>query len=92
MLSKTVSKVSVKLTQPKFYIITFNLKVSDGVVNVIDENFPVEYRTGEDVASKVAEVVEKMQLRIDTYKTEVALLANAALDNAVNTISGGLTL
>ena len=86
-----VSKKSVKYPQAKLYIITFNFIVTDGV-EVINQDFTVEYRTGENVASKVNEVKEKMQKAIDDYKLEKALLNNVQLDNAITQIQGGLIL
>lgn len=91
-LTKTVTKKSVTNPQSKLYIITFNLKVSDGVSNVIDQDFSCEYRTGEVVTAKVAEITEKMQICVDRYKAEQVIFNSAGLDNAVSNISGGLIL
>ena len=90
-MTAIVTKKSVKYPQSKLYIITFNLQVTDGVV-VIDQDFTCEYRTGENVASKVNEMKEKMQIAIDNYKLEKAVFNSVALDNAVTAIEGGLVL
>lgn len=91
-LTKTVTKKSVTNPQSKLYIITFNLKVSDGVNNVIDQDFNCEFRTGENAANKVDEMKEKMQEVINNYKASQVIFNSASLDNAVNSISGGLTV
>ena len=91
-LTATVTKVSVNIPQLKLYIITLNLKVSDGVTNVIDQNFTQEYRTGESVAGIVNKFQAQMQDVIDKYKLEKSLLDNAQLNTAITNITGGLVL
>ena len=90
-MTAIVSKKSVKYPQAKLYIITFNLVVTDGT-EVINQDFTCEYRTGENVASKVNEVKEKMQKVIDDYKLEKVVFSSVALDTAVTAIQGGLSL
>lgn len=91
-LSKIVSKVSVILTQPKCYTITFNLKVNDGENEVINKDFQTEYRSGENIADKVASMIEQMQAVINAYKAEQVIFNSTPLNNAVTAIEGGLTL
>jgi hypothetical protein len=91
-LLATVTKKSVTTNQDKLYSITFNLLVTDGAAEVINQNVACEYRTGENVGSKVTEVKEKMQKLIDNYKAAQAIFNAAALDTAVTNIQGGLSL
>lgn len=91
-LSKVITKKSVTLTQPKLYSIVFNLTLSDGGVEVLNQDFSVEYHTGDNVASKTAKVIEDMQGAVDKYKAEQVILNAAAMDTAVTTISNGVQL
>lgn len=91
-LSKSITKKSVRYGQEKLHIITFNLLVTDGATEVINQDFSCEYRQGENVSQKVAEITEKMQAAIDRYKAEQVIFNSAALDTAVNNISGGIIL
>lgn len=92
-LSKTVTKKTVSLIMPKLYCITFNLTVADDTGGPgINRDFSVEFHTGDNVANKTANIIEQMQLAIDTYKAERQIFNAAALNTAVDAISGGLTL
>lgn len=90
-MTAIVIKKSVTNPQSKLFIITFNLQITDGVV-VINQDFSAEYRTGENVTSKVNEVKEKMQAVIDAYKASKVIFDSAALDTAVTSIQGGLNV
>jgi len=90
-MTATVTKKSVTNPQSKLYIITFNLKVTDVTV-VIDQDFACEYRSGEIVSTKVNEVKEKMQEVISAYKASKVIFDSTALDGAVTSIQGGLSL
>lgn len=92
MLTKIVTKKSVSLTQPKLYNIVINLTVTDTEGAGFNKDFNVEFHTGDSVSDKTAKVIEEMQKAINDYKAEQTILKSTALDNAVNTISGGLNL
>ncbi len=91
-LAKTITKKSVKYGQEKLHIITFNLVLTDNSVEVLNQDFSCEYRSGESPAQKVAEITEKIQLAVDRYKSEAAIFNSAALNNAVNSINSGVIL
>ncbi len=91
-LTAIVTKKSVKYVQSKLHSITFNLLLKDDTIEVVNQDVSVEYRAGDNPAQKVNEVKEKMQTLIDNYKSEKAIFNNAALDTAVNNISGGLNV
>jgi len=92
MLTATVTKKSVKYVQPKLHSITFNLILKDNDIEVVNQDVSVEYRTGETPAQKVVEVTTKMQTLVDNYKSEQVIFNAAALNNAVQSIQGGLIL
>lgn len=91
-LAKTVTKKSVKYGQEKLHIITFNFVLTDNLVEVLNQDFSCEYRSGENPATKVAEITEKMQIAVNRYKAEVAIFNAVAMDTTVNSISGGIVL
>ena len=92
MLTKTVTKKSVALTQPKLYAISFTLMIADDAGPGFTKDFVAEYHTGDNVADKVAKVTEEMQAAINIYKAEQAIFKAVAMDNAVTAIDGGLML
>jgi hypothetical protein len=92
MLNVTVSKKSVKYVQSKLHSITFNLLLKDDDVEVLNQDFSCEYRTGDSPAQKVNEIKEKMQIAIDNYKAEKAIFNATALNTAVTSIQEGLIL
>jgi len=92
MLTAIVTKKSVINPQPKLFIITFNLSVSEGATTVINQDFSTEYRTGEAISNRINDVTGKMQEVINCYKAAQVIFNNAQLDSAVSTINGGLSL
>jgi hypothetical protein len=91
-LTKTITKKSVKYGQEKLNIITFNLSLLDNAVEVLNQDFSVEFRLGDNVADKVAKVTELMQIAIDRYKAEQIIFNSTALNDAVTNISNGVIL
>lgn len=92
MLKATVTKKSVKYGQEKLHIITFNLLVTDGVIEIINQDFSCEQREGEKSNQKVAEIMEKMQIVISRYEAEQVIFNSVELDTTVSNISKGLLL
>lgn len=91
-LLATVTKKSVKLTQPKLYNITFNLVLTDGGTEVLNQDFSCSYKPGDATADRVKEVKEDMQKAVDNYKAEKAIFTAAAMDAVVTNIQGSLSL
>lgn len=92
MLVATVTKGPVSLVQPKFYSVAFHLVLQDDGVTVIDQDFFVDFRTGDTIATKTAEIIEEMQAEINKYKAEQVIYDSAAFANAVTTVQNGLVL
>ena len=90
-MTATVSKKSVRYTQEKLHSITFNLILTD-TVEVLNKDFSVEFRAGDNIATKISEVTSQMQTVIDRYKAEQVIFNSTALNNAVTSIQGGLVL
>ena len=65
-LSAVVTKKSVSGTQMNINIITFNLSLKDNDVEVLNQDFSVEFRKGNVVSDKVAEVISQINSVIHT--------------------------
>lgn len=91
-LTAAVTKKSVVYVQSRLHSITFNLVLSEAAVPVLDEDFPVQFHTGDTAAAKVAQVVGLMQERIDQYKSAQAIFGSAALNTAVTNIQSQLVV
>ena len=91
-LVPTVTKVSVKEAMDKMWNITLNLSVMDGAVEVINQDFSLRYRQGQDIEIKVKAILADMQEAIDDYKTEQVYFNHANLDTAVTYLNNNLTV
>jgi len=89
-LTATVTKKSVTQTMDKLWSIALNLSVTDGAVEVLNQDFSLKYRPGQDVAEKVKAVRDEMQKTIDDYKGEQQLLNHAHLDTAVTWLNNNI--
>lgn len=89
-LTPTVTKKSVTQSMNKMWNITLNLSVMDGVDEVINKDFNLRYRTGQDVAVRVKTIGVEMQDEIDSYKGEQVIFNHAQLDTAVTWINNNL--
>lgn len=91
-LTPTVTKKSVTQSMNKMWNITLNLSIMDGGDEVINKDFNLRYRTGQDVAERVKTVGVEMQDEIDSYKSSQVILNHAQLDTAVTWINNNLTV
>jgi len=91
-LTATVAKKQVTYTQPSLHNITFNLSLKEDTTEVLSKDFSVQYRNGEIISQKVAQVVNEMQDEIDKYKSAKTIFGATALDTAVTNIQAGFTV
>lgn len=95
-LTIDVTKVSVKKQMEGLLNITFHLKCEDDIgtppvtTEVINEDFPVRYRTGDSIPAKEAKLQERMQTSIDEYKANKAILNHAQVDTVVSNLNSNL--
>lgn len=77
-LTINVSTVSVKDKGDRFnndfHTITMSLRVLDGEVEVINKDYSVDYKAVHSLSDKMAEIKQKMEKDIATYKAEKAIL------------------
>ena len=73
-----VKKVSVTSKGERFkndfHTITMNLKVLDGVIEVINKDFSIDYKSLCTLSDKLSEMTERMKEEIDKYQAEKAIL------------------
>jgi len=91
-ITALITKKSVIRQQDKLYNITVNLSLKDGVTEVLNQDFSIRFRTGDNVASKKAALQAEIQAVIDNYKAEQVLFNNAAFGTMCTNIQNGLVL
>lgn len=92
--STTITVTGVTEPQAKLYRIIFHMVIDDNTAGLpgLDESYTVNYKQGNDVTDKVAEVVKVFQEKIDRYKNAVAVFESAGLATAVSSIQSGLVV
>lgn len=90
-MTATVTKKSVTSSQPNLYSITLTLTITDNETSW-SKDYSQEYRTGENVSTKVQAFINAMQNDIDFYKSGQALSNAAGLATAITNIQNGLSL
>lgn len=77
-LSIEVKKVSVTSKGEKFkndfHTITMNLKVLDGITEVINKDFSVDYKSIHTLSDGMLSITEMMNKEIGKYQAETAIL------------------
>jgi hypothetical protein len=68
------------------------LKCLTNSVEVLNKDYSVKYRTGDDISLKTDLFIKQMQKDIDNYKSEQAIFTNAQLDTAITTVQEGLVV
>ena len=91
-LSVSINKKSVTLLQEKLCSVTVTMSLKSDGTEVMNRDFSVRYRTGENIANKKAELQAKIQHAIDVYKAEQILNNAAAFANMCQQIQNDLTL
>ena len=89
-LTITISKKSVSKQQEGLWNITLNLTCQENSTEVINQDFNVRYKTGQDIETKVAEIQVKMQEAIDKYKSEQQIFSHKKLDDAITALQSNL--
>jgi hypothetical protein len=91
-LNCMITKKSVLKQQDKLYNITVNLSLKDDTTEVLNQDFSIRYRTGDNVATKKTELQTKIQAVIDNYKAEQVLFNATAFTTLCSQIQTGLVL
>ena len=64
-----VTKKSVSLVMPKMWNIVLNLTCTDESVEVINQDFTIVYKAGNDPETVIMGIEEEMQNTIDAYNS-----------------------
>lgn len=86
----TVTKKSVSLIQKDLYVITLNLSLKEGVVELLSKDFSERCRTGQAISTVTAKFTVAMQAEINKYKAEQVIYNHTQLNTAVTNIQNGL--
>lgn len=92
ILTATVIKKSVTKNADELWDISMNMTLTDETVEVVNKDYSIRYRTGDDIGAKTNQLIEQMQADIDKHKAEQAIFVNAQLDTAVSTVQAGLVV
>ena len=89
-LTILVIKKSVTQSQDGLWNITLNLNCKDGVPEVINQDFSVRYKTGQDIEVMVKKVQEEIQKVINYYKSSQVIFNHAKLATAITYLNTNL--
>ena len=89
-LTINVTKKSVTLQMPKLYNITLNLTCLDEQQEVLNKDFSVRYRTGDNIDDKASKFLKMMQYEINKYLEEQNIFNHTKMDNLVTYLGGNL--
>ena len=90
-LTITVTKASVTEQMDKLWNVALNLTCLDAAVEVINRDFSIRYRMGEDLADKESKIQAMMQEAIDEYNAEQVIFDHAKMDTIVTNLNNNLT-
>ena len=82
-LAMTVSKKPVTKVMDKLWNIAMNMTMTDNGTEVLNKDYSVRYRPGDDISAKEKTLADMMQADIEKYKSEQQVYHAAALDAAV---------
>ena len=88
----TITKKSVKETQPNLYSISLNMICKEGTAEIINQDLSVSYWKGQSAVDAINGIKNEMQKVVDKYKREQAILVSTQLDTAVTDIQNSLIL
>ncbi len=89
-LSVVVTKKEVSLQMPKLWNIVLNMTCTDGAVEVINQDFLIRYRTGDDITDKTVKLQEMMQLAINEYNAEQQVFDHVKMDTLVTFLNNNI--
>ncbi len=89
-LTISVAKKSVSQSQSGLWNITLNMICKDGVSEVINQDFSMRYKAGQDVEVEVKKVQEGMQRVIDYYKASQVIFNHVKLTTVITYLNSNL--
>jgi len=89
-LAVTVTKKAVTQNQEGMWHITLNMVCTDSAVEVINQDYTMRYKTGNDIEVVVKKSLEEMQRTINYYKSSQVVFNHTKLNNAVTYLNTNL--
>jgi len=89
-LTVLVTKKSVTQSQDGLWNIILNLTCKDGTSEVINQDFSIRYKTGQDIEGVVKKIQEEMQRVIGYYKSSQVIFNHAKLATAITYLNSNL--
>lgn len=89
-LTITITKKSVTQSQDGLWNIVLNLICKDGVPEVINQDFTMRYKTGQDIEVVIKKIQGEMQKTIDYYKSSQVIFNHAKLATAITYLNSNL--
>jgi len=89
-LTILVTKKSVTQSQGGLWNITLNLTCQDVAIEVINQDFSIRYKTGQDIEVIVGNIQEEMQRVINYYKSSQVIFNHAKLATAITYLNANL--
>jgi len=90
--SVVITKKSVTRQQDKLYVVTVNMILKDTDVEVLNQDFSIKYRTGDNITSKKEALQAQIQEVINNYKAERVIFNAAAFGTMCTNIQNALVL
>lgn len=90
VLTILVTKKSVTQSQDGLWSITLNLTCKDGTPEVINQDFSMRYKTGQDIELVAKKIQEEMQRVINYYKSSQVIFNHAKLATAITYLNSNL--
>ena len=85
-----VTKKEVSQQLVGLWNITLNMVCEESSVEVLNQDFNVRYRTGQDIEVKAKELEEQMQDAIDEWNAEQVIFDHSKLADAVTYLNTAL--
>ena len=89
-LTVLVTKKNVTQSQDGLWNITLNLACQDIAIEVINRDFSMRYKTGQDIEVVVKKIQEEMQRVINYYKSSQVIFNHAKLATAITYLNSNL--
>jgi hypothetical protein len=89
-LTILVTKKGVTQMQEGLWNITLNLVCKDSTIEVINQDFTMRYKTGQDIEIIAKGIQEEMQRVITRYKSSQVIFNHTKLNNAVAYLNSNL--
>lgn len=91
-LTVLVTKKAVSTVMPKLWTIILTMTLSEEGTEVLQSDYSIQYRTGDNIITKEEALRAQMQTGIDNYISEQTIFNHAQLDTVVANIQAGLEI